>query len=50
MINILAEHIEGSGGGQPFYATAGGKNTKGLVSVFKNIDELLQLQHLIQYK
>ena len=41
MINILAEHIEGSGGGQPFYATAGGKNTKGLVSVFKNIDELL---------
>ena len=41
IINILAEHIEGSGGGQPFYATAGGKNTKGLVSVFKNIDELL---------
>ena len=41
MINILAEHIEGSGGGQPFYATAGGKNTKGLVGVFKNIDELL---------
>ena len=41
MINILAEHIEGSGGGQPFYATAGGKNTKGIVSVFRNIDELL---------
>ena len=41
MINILAEYIEGSGGGQPFYATAGGKNIKGIVNAFKNVNELL---------
>ena len=41
MINILAEHIEGSGGGQPFYATAGGKNIKGIVNAFENVNELI---------
>ena len=41
MINILAVHIEGSGGGQPFYATAGGKNINGIANVFENVNELI---------
>ena len=41
MINILAVHIEGSGGGQPFYATAGGKNISGIVNAFENVNELI---------
>ncbi len=41
MINILSEHINGSGGGQPFYATAGGKNISGIANVFEIINELI---------
>tara|TARA_B100000900_G_scaffold86352_1_gene70033 strand:+ start:13748 stop:16339 length:2592 start_codon:yes stop_codon:yes gene_type:complete len=41
MINILSEHINGSGGGQPFYATAGGKNVSGIANVFENINEMI---------
>ena len=40
-IKILAKYIEGSGGGQPFYATAGGKNIKGVANALENINELI---------
>jgi alanyl-tRNA synthetase len=35
MIRELAKDIKGGGGGQPFYATAGGKDTSGLTSAIK---------------
>ena len=41
MINILAKYIEGSGGGQPFYATAGGKNINGIDNVFDSVNDLI---------
>ena len=40
LIRKLAPMIEGGGGGQPFYATAGGKNVEGLQKAFEKASEL----------
>ncbi len=41
MIKMLAKEIDGGGGGQPFYATAGGKNINGLDAVVQKARELV---------
>ncbi|MDX5438750.1 MAG: DHHA1 domain-containing protein, partial [Pontibacter sp.] len=42
MVRELAKEIQGGGGGQPFYATAGGKNTAGLQAVPGKAVELVK--------
>ncbi len=42
MVKELAREIDGGGGGQPFYATAGGKNLNGLDAVIKKAKELIK--------
>lgn len=41
MIRDLAKEIKGGGGGQPFYATAGGKDVNGLDKALNKVEELL---------
>ncbi len=42
MVKQLAREIDGGGGGQAFYATAGGKNLNGLGAVIEKAKELIQ--------
>ena len=41
IVRELAKDIQGGGGGQPFYATAGGKNKEGLTLVLERVEKLV---------
>ena len=41
MVKELAKEIDGGGGGQPFFATAGGRNLNGLDAVLEKARKLI---------
>jgi alanyl-tRNA synthetase len=43
IVKTVAAHIQGGGGGQPFFATAGGKDPSGLEKALQATRELLEL-------
>ncbi|MBQ6799878.1 MAG: hypothetical protein IJP08_02055, partial [Bacteroidaceae bacterium] len=42
LVKEAARLIQGGGGGQPHFATAGGKNAEGLISAVDKVVELAQ--------
>src|SRR5699024_6671587 len=41
IVRQLSKHIQGGGGGQAFFATAGGKNSEGIEAAFKEFEEII---------
>ncbi|QQR97703.1 MAG: alanine--tRNA ligase [Sphingobacteriales bacterium] len=41
LVKQLAKHINGGGGGQAFYATAGGTNADGLATILQEVDNII---------
>jgi alanyl-tRNA synthetase len=41
LIKKVAQHIQGGGGGQPFYATAGGKNPEGIEKALEEAKNII---------
>lgn len=50
MVHAMAKEIQGGGGGQPFYATAGGKNVAGLPKALEVGKQLLKEKLNIEIK
>ena len=42
IIKEISGEIQGGGGGQPFYATAGGKNPSGIVKALKKAEDIIK--------
>ena len=42
MIREIAKEIHGGGGGQPHFATAGGKNPEGLENAFEKAKKMIE--------